>query len=236
MKRHLTYGNVMSTLAVLLVLGGATAVAANQLAKNSVGTKQLKKNAVTTAKIKKNAVTRAKIKNKAVNGAKVADGSLTGADIDAASTPFTRIVARLRSPAGGAVGLGQPLQVGNYTQNAGEDNEYLGAVDIHFSASCAPPRQAVVALAFDQTNPNLAESQAFIAQTAAVDLTGGDLIRRVDFSQVSNLAFPTASPMSRLGTAGAVQHSFTAVLGTANCSSGSGVTAENASVDVIGSK
>jgi hypothetical protein len=80
-RKRLTYANVMSSIAVFLVLGGATALAAG-LAKNSVGSKQLKKNSVTAAKIKKNAVTGAKIKANAVNGSKVADGSLTGADIN----------------------------------------------------------------------------------------------------------------------------------------------------------
>jgi len=70
-RRHLTYANVMSTLAVFVVLGGG-AYAATQLPKNSVGPKQLKSNAVTAAKIKKNAVTGAKVKN----------ASLTGADLD----------------------------------------------------------------------------------------------------------------------------------------------------------
>lgn len=69
-RRRLTYANVMSSIAVFLVLGGATALAAG-LAKNSVGSKQIKKNAVTSAKIKNNAVTSAKIKNGAVSGAKV---------------------------------------------------------------------------------------------------------------------------------------------------------------------
>lgn len=41
-RKRLTYANVMSSIAVFLVLGGATALAAG-LAKNSVGTKQLKK-------------------------------------------------------------------------------------------------------------------------------------------------------------------------------------------------
>jgi len=70
-RTRLTYANVMSTLAVFLVLGGGAAVAATQLGKNTVGTKQLKKNAVTGAKIK----------NGSVNSAKVADGSLTGTDL-----------------------------------------------------------------------------------------------------------------------------------------------------------
>jgi hypothetical protein len=65
----------MSSIAVFLVLGGATALAAG-LGKNSVGSKQLKKNAVTTAKIKNNAVTTSKIKNGAITGAKVNAGTL----------------------------------------------------------------------------------------------------------------------------------------------------------------
>jgi hypothetical protein len=71
-SKRLTYANVMSSIAVFLVLGGATAFAATHLGKNSVGNKQLKKNAVTNAKIKKDAVTGAKVKN----------GSLTGSDIN----------------------------------------------------------------------------------------------------------------------------------------------------------
>jgi hypothetical protein len=75
-RTRLTYANVMSSIAVFLVLGGATAFAAGQLAKNSVGTKQLKNNAVTTKKIKNNAVTTAKIKNNAVTGAKINESTL----------------------------------------------------------------------------------------------------------------------------------------------------------------
>jgi hypothetical protein len=82
LSKRLTYANVMSSIAVFLILGGATAFAAGQLAKNSVGKKQLKAGAVTTAKLKKNAVTTPKIKNNAITGVKVKDGSLTGSDIN----------------------------------------------------------------------------------------------------------------------------------------------------------
>jgi hypothetical protein len=51
LRSHLTYANVMSTIAVFVVLGGG-AYAAATLPKNSVGTAQLKKNAVTAAKVK----------------------------------------------------------------------------------------------------------------------------------------------------------------------------------------
>jgi len=50
-RKRLTYANVMSSIAVFLVLGGA-AFAATQLPKNSVGSKQLKKNAVVSSKVK----------------------------------------------------------------------------------------------------------------------------------------------------------------------------------------
>ena len=69
--KQLTYANVMSSIAVFLMLGGATAFAASHLGRNSVGSAQLKRNAVTAAKIRRNAVTGAKIKRGAVTGAKV---------------------------------------------------------------------------------------------------------------------------------------------------------------------
>jgi len=51
-RKRLTYANVTSTLAIFLVLGGATAFAAEELGKNTVGSKQLKKNSVNSAKVK----------------------------------------------------------------------------------------------------------------------------------------------------------------------------------------
>jgi hypothetical protein len=65
-RKRLTYANVMSSIAVFLILGGATALAAKK-----IGTSQLKASAVTTGKIKKEAVTTAKIKKQAVTGAKI---------------------------------------------------------------------------------------------------------------------------------------------------------------------
>jgi hypothetical protein len=74
-RKRLTYANVMSSIAVFLVLGGATAIAAG-LAKNSVGPKQLKKSAVTTAKIKNGAVTGAKVKAGSLKASNFAAGQL----------------------------------------------------------------------------------------------------------------------------------------------------------------
>lgn len=75
-RKRLTYANLMSTIAVFLVIGGASAFAATQLGKNTVGTKQLKKNAVTAAKIKKNAITTPKIAANAVTGTQVNEATL----------------------------------------------------------------------------------------------------------------------------------------------------------------
>ena len=63
LRRHLTYANVVATLALFLVVAGGSALAAKQfLPKNSVGTNQIKKNAVTTAKVKNGSITGAKVK------------------------------------------------------------------------------------------------------------------------------------------------------------------------------
>ncbi len=75
-KKRLTYANVMSSIAVFLVLGGGAAFAASQLGKNSVGSKQLKKNAVTSAKIKKDAVTGDKVKPGSLQSSDFATGQL----------------------------------------------------------------------------------------------------------------------------------------------------------------
>jgi hypothetical protein len=70
-RRHLTYSNVMSTLAVFLVLAGGTALAAG-LRRNSVNSRTVKDNSLLSADLKDGA---------AITGADVADGSLDGSDV-----------------------------------------------------------------------------------------------------------------------------------------------------------
>jgi hypothetical protein len=72
-RRHVTYANVMSSLAVFLILGGATAFAAIK----KVGANEIKANSIKTGKIVKEAVTSGKIKNLAVTEGKLADGAVT---------------------------------------------------------------------------------------------------------------------------------------------------------------
>jgi hypothetical protein len=66
LKQHLSYANVVASLALFVALGGAS-YAAISLPRNSVGAKQIKKNAV--------------------NGRKVKNRSLTGADIKISKLP-----------------------------------------------------------------------------------------------------------------------------------------------------
>jgi hypothetical protein len=112
-RKRLTYANVMSSIAVFLVFGGA-AFAAAQLPKNSVGTKQLKKNAVATAKIKNNAVTGAKA-NEATFGvvpnathatsadkATAADKATNATKADSATTAGSADTANFANGAGSA--------------------------------------------------------------------------------------------------------------------------------------
>jgi hypothetical protein len=78
-RQRLTYANVMSSIAVFFVLGGATAFAATK-----IGANELKANSVLTGKIKKEAITTSKIKNNSITTGKIADKAVTGAKIDPA--------------------------------------------------------------------------------------------------------------------------------------------------------
>ncbi len=60
-RSRLTYANVVATMALFIAVGGATAFAAVQLKKNSVGTKQIKVGAITGAKVKEGTITGNKI-------------------------------------------------------------------------------------------------------------------------------------------------------------------------------
>jgi hypothetical protein len=56
LRRNLTYSNVISTLCLVLLVGGGTAYAATEvLPKDSVGSKQIREEAVTPAKLSEEA-------------------------------------------------------------------------------------------------------------------------------------------------------------------------------------
>src|SRR5215208_3145958 len=126
--RRLTYANVVSTLALFLVLAGGAAIAAkvpkksvgpSQLKANAVTTAKIKANSVTTRKIKRNAVANAKIKNGAIETEKIADGTVGLNDLDQNAMPYSRVVRKARG--GSALAItdsfkAYPLSDANYTQ------------------------------------------------------------------------------------------------------------------------
>jgi hypothetical protein len=93
-RKRLSYANVMSTLAVFLVLGGGAAYAAKK-----IGSHELRGGAVTTAKIKRAAVTTAKIRNGAVKTAKIAPGNVTNGKLATGSITTEKLAPGFVAPA-----------------------------------------------------------------------------------------------------------------------------------------
>jgi len=89
----LTYANVVSTLALFLALGGATAYAVNQLPAKSIGAKQLRPGAVTADKIRKHAVTAPKIEAQAVKSGKIANGAVKEEKLANASVSNSKLAS-----------------------------------------------------------------------------------------------------------------------------------------------
>jgi len=98
MRKHLTYANVMSTLAALFALTGGVAYAANtvfsadivdgqvrtaDLAANAVNSSKIADGQVTEADIGQGAVNTAELRNDVVTAQKVANESLVGNDVAA---------------------------------------------------------------------------------------------------------------------------------------------------------
>ena len=165
-RNRLTYANVMSSLAVFLVLGGATAVAASQIGKKSVGAPQLKANAVTTAKIKKNAVTGKKIKKGAVDGSKVKDNSLTGADINEGTLGTVPSAANANDLVG--------LTRFNFKVPFGGSRTFLTAGPFSFTATC----QQNTSDFEEPPNPNLDIARILISTNTNGMIFDGDESKR----------------------------------------------------------
>jgi hypothetical protein len=89
-KSRLTYANIMSSIAVFLILGGAGAYAAKKNTQK-IGTTQLKSSAVTAAKIKNGAVVNSKLGNSAVSTDKLADGSVTNSKLAEGAVSTTKL-------------------------------------------------------------------------------------------------------------------------------------------------
>lgn len=109
--RRLTYANVVSTLALVIAVGGSGAVVASvAVPKNSVGSPQIKNGQVKTPDLGKKSVTAPKIRAGAVRGNHVQDGSLGAADLSTGSIGLTRAYVWNGDPTGP---LGTPQTIGH---------------------------------------------------------------------------------------------------------------------------
>lgn len=91
LSKHLSYANVLATLALFVALGTGGAFAASKLAPKSVGEPQLRPGAVTAPKIRKNSVTAPKIKAQAVKEGKIAAGAVSGSKLAAQAVTGEKI-------------------------------------------------------------------------------------------------------------------------------------------------
>lgn len=252
MKRaasKLSYANVMSTIAVFLVLGGATAFAAgkvgpHRLKANSVGTTKIRANAITTRKIKKNAVSRLKIRdgainddklaNNAVETGKIADGAVTATKLESASMPFSRVTDRLRGTARLPFMAGQVYVFNSptYTQPAGRDDQYVAGFEVEFAADCEPPRSATAELLVDPADPDNPTPYEIAAQGGVSDDATGASTRTINFVPSVGLRGLTS-----FAPKAAVEHSFSVYMQSVSCNNSStAVAGVGAGVDVIGTK
>ncbi|HXR31311.1 MAG TPA: hypothetical protein VN752_09245 [Solirubrobacterales bacterium] len=247
-RQRLTYANVMSTLAVFLILGGATAIAARKVPKHSVGPRQLKANAVTTPKIKANAVTTRKIKKNAVTTiklkddavtnekldddavttAKIAKEAVTGAKIDSATTPFGRIVQEARGTSTVSLPNGTlisyPLAGNAYTQPAGRDDAYVGGLEIVIPESCTGLRRVALGLIVDPADPEALKEAEFVAERVFENEGTGPLTAQLSVGPAASFQ-PAAATGRTLYLAA-----------KAECGAGGGVTATSGGIDVIGTR
>jgi hypothetical protein len=240
--RRLTYANVVSTLALFLVVAGGAAYAV-RVPKKSVGPRQLKANAVTTAKIKANAVTTRKIKRHAVTNAKIRDGAVESAkivdgsvvlgDLAQSTLPYSHVVQRARGYSAlavtGAYKL-YPLSEATYIQAADESDSFLGAVDVTFPAECASPRSVDVLLLLDAADPLDPKKQDIVAAGAVEDEAGvGALGRRIEVGPFREATATSFEP-------GSAKFRKLSLVVKGSCAAGSGISTSYGGVNVIATK
>jgi hypothetical protein len=235
-RSRLTYANVISTLALFLVLGGGAAVAATELKPNSVGTAQLKAQTVTGAKIRSGAVVSSKIADGAVTTGKIADGSVTpeklAAPIAPAPVPTTssQIVARLRGTTtiAAAPGVDYPLDNSTYVQPPGEDDQYLGEYQVHYPTQCKQPRFTTMELLLD----GVLIGEGDIRSLGVGDEVHSISFRPVDFEGGGMYKLPKASPTNHKLSVRIQDQAFAALCN----GGGSGMEITGVQIDVIGTR
>jgi hypothetical protein len=179
LRRRITYANIVSTLALVLAVGGGAVYAATR-----IGAKQIRKGAVHSRQIRNGQVRRQDIAGGAINSRKVSNDTLKGKDIDESSlgvVPSAQDARTVNGVAVRTVRVSQPdpsaaaqvLAQGGLTVRLSCN----GNADLQVSGSASGDAGAV----FDPANG----TQQFDAGSSAFLSTGGSVpgfatVRRVD--------------------------------------------------------
>jgi len=147
-RKRLTYANVMSSLAVFLVVAGGAAFAATQLPKNSVGTKQLKKGAVKTSKLGTKTVKTGKLAKDAVSTSRIQDNAVTGTELADDSVTSTKIAAGSVTQEELATGSVGAAQLRDITVVSATSAAVANGVSAGATASC-PAGEVVISGGFE---------------------------------------------------------------------------------------
>jgi hypothetical protein len=200
-RARLTYANVVSTLALFLVLGGGAAFAAKKLT-----TSDIRKGAIKTKLIAGSAVTKAKVAKNAVTGAKVKNGSLTPDDLKGGAS----VVA---GATGGPVDVGSsttevPLSGGSWTQGAKENDIIMVRMDATVAASATSSCQLSVTLesagspagnAFAITS-NTAPTQVINQSVSGARLASGSSQKNQLTAKATAFGFPKPCTTARVNS------------------------------------
>jgi hypothetical protein len=188
---------------------------------------------VTTRKIKRNAVANAKIKNGAIESEKIADGSVGLNDLNSSTMPFSRVVDRARGNSALAVTEAfkvYPLSESTFTQAPTENDTFIGALDLTFSAECKAPRTATAYLLLDSANPTVPEDADKVAAGTVEDKAGvGAVGRRIELGAFAG------TTASRFEPGASRNHKLSLVV-SGKCETGSGIIATFGGANVIATK
>jgi hypothetical protein len=154
--RHLTYANVISSLALFLVLGGGAAFAASKM----IGSGQLKAGSVRTGKIAKEAVTGTKIREAAVTGSKLAPGSVEAEKLAPGAVTPEKLAATARAAPVASMEVGADGTVVSSTP---------GVSVLHFSAGAYCVNFPFVAMGGSVSTAGTAELKSSAQVTVPAD-------------------------------------------------------------------
>lgn len=171
----------MSSIAVFLMLGGATAFAATK-----VGSNEIKANSIKTGKIVKEAVTAGKLKNGAVGESKIADGAVTNkkiADNAVSSNKIADNAVTTGKIANDAV-TGDKVKESTLSQVPSAANaETVGGNHLGFIHVTFPGGEPAVDASQSSAGVTVEKSNPFVASTSCVraPFTLHSVVGSVDF-------------------------------------------------------